>query len=590
MTRSHSTPVPQASVRAGATQGTVVAPHEASIRAGLDMLDRGGNAVDSAVAAALVAGVVEPTETTLAGSGFLLFHDAGRQSWSVDFGPRAPLAASPAMFDIDTEAASSAVLGLAPVVGNANVDGPLASGVPRTLVGLLAAQERFGQLPRHLVCAPAIEAAYDGFPADMWFLTSALSDLHRLRADPQASRTFLTDDGLPVGSDSLSYYGPTFGPRAQVRQPLLGATLEEVARSGADALTHGRLAEQLAASSADFGGLLGLEDLRTSGPTIGHPVTMRYRDVEVSVPAGPGGGLTELQILAVWQALHPEPATTHGNASQLRDLALVIRHAFADRYHWLGDPAAVPVPAEELLSDDYVRGLASLVAAGQDVPRWDEAAPWITYSRHAVHDPWGSGSAIDRNRPAWRPQASSTPTSGTTHISAADSSGQLVSITHTAANHFGNGQVCPRTGLLFDSAMAWFNAAPGAANSITPGGRALANMGPALVIRDGAPVAALGASGGRRIISAVAQIIINLVDGDHDFAEALTLPRIDASGPTVLIPESRAADLAPLEDLGASLVPASPEPYAMDFSRPNIAGFDRTGRITSAINPHHYDH
>lgn len=589
MTRSHATSTPYTAARISTGPGTVVAPHESSITAGLAMLDRGGNAVDAAVAAALVAGVIEPTETTLAGSGFLLFHDMDRRSWSVDFGPQAPLAASPTMFDLDAAATSSAVLGLAPVIDNANVDGPRACGVPRTLLGLLTAQERFGRLPRKDVFAPAIEAAYEGFPADMWFLISALNDRDRLRADPQAAATFLTDRGLPVGSDSLSYYGPTFGPRARVRQPLLGATLEEVARSGPEVLIHGRIAQQLAASSADLGGLLGPDDFRVAAPFIGPALTLQYRDVEVAVPTGPGGGLTELQILAIWQALHPTPTTSHGSARELREMALTIRHAFADRYHWLGDPAVAPVPEQALLHEGYARQLATLVAAGNDVPRWGDGAPWITYSGHSAHDPWAF-DADRRSGPAWEPMTASTPTSGTTHISAADSSGQLVSITHTAANHFGNGQVCPRTGLLFDSAMAWFNAAPGAANSITPGGRALANMGPALVTRAGAPVTALGASGGRRIISAVAQIIINLVDGAHDFADALTLPRIDASGPQVLVPQTREDEAGLLEDLGVTFVPASPEPYAMDFARPNMAGFDQSGHTTSVIHPHHYDH
>lgn len=592
MLNSHHESVSRASTPTGTSAGTVVAPHESSILAGLGMLDRGGNAVDAAVAAALVAGVVEPTETTLAGSGFLLVHDPGGESWSVDFGPRAPLAASPTMFQIDAQASSPTVLGLAPVVGNANVDGPLASGVPRTLVGLLTAQERFGALSREVVCGPAVEAAHEGFPADTWFLTSALSDIDRLRRDPQAAQTFLDEEGLPRGRRSLSYYGPTFSPRERIRQSLLGTTLEQAAHSGTEVLTHGAIARQLVASSAERGALLELADLHGSGPFIGRALTRGYRDVKVSVPTGPGGGLTELQILAVWEALHPIRTPLHRDGNLLRDLALTIRHAFADRYHWLGDPDSVPVPAGQLLSDHYVRHLAELVATGEDVSRWSEGAPWITYSHHAAHDPWvnQTNGATSRNRPQWVPVTSSTPTSGTTHVSAADSSGRIVAITHTAANHFGNGQVCPSTGLLLDSAMAWFNAAPGAANSITPGGRPLANMGPALITRGGKPVAALGASGGRRIISAVAQVIMYLVDGDSSLEDAVTLPRIDASGPAVLVPESLRAEARAVEDLGVSIVPASPEPYAMDFARPNIAGIDHTGQPTSAIHPHHYDH
>ncbi|WP_162130085.1 gamma-glutamyltransferase family protein, partial [Streptomyces xiaopingdaonensis] len=512
--RTHCMTGTNAVRRQDASKGTVVSPHERSTRAGLEMLERGGNAVDAAVATALVAGVVEPTETTLAGCGFLLFNDPETGTWSADFGPRAPSAASRAMYEVDHGASGSSVLGLAPVVDAANVDGPRASGVPRTLLGLLSAQEAWGELPREHVCGPAIGAAYDGFEADMWFVANALSDLTRLRRDAQARRTYLDEDGLPLGHASSSFYGPSFGARPRVRQPLLGAALEEAAHGPLESLTEGALARRLVESSRAAGGLLTSEDLRAAAPSIGRAFGRRYRDVEVFVPPSPGGGITELQILQMWEALNPRPSTSHENGAQARKLALALRHAFADRYHWLGDPDVVPVPLRGLLSPDYTAALARLVETGQDVAGWREGEPWTTYAARAAHDPWRHEPGSPA-RPEWTPQSATEPTSGTTHISAADAQGRIVSVTHTAAHHFGSGIVCPRTGLLFDSAMAWFNALPGAANSIAPGARPLANMGPALVTRRGESVAAVGASGGRRIISAVAQVIINLVDGGH---------------------------------------------------------------------------
>lgn len=551
------------------------------------MLNAGGNAIDAAVAAALVAGVIEPTETTLAGSGFLLAHTAAGETWSVDFGPKAPFAATDTMFDIEPNASSSSVLGLAPVVDNANVDGPLASGVPRTLLGLLTAQKRFGKLGREEVLQPAITAAYDGFPSDTWFLTSTLSDLTRLRKHEGTRATFLDENGLPVGHTSMANYGPTFDAHGVVRQPRLGKTLEEIADRGPECLASGIVAEQLVKTSAELGGILSMADMRNSAPAIRPALKLQYRDCEVAVPAAPGGGITELEILSIWQQLNPSPSTSHESPEKTRQLALVMRHAFADRYHWLGDPAVAPIPTQELLSTKYAREIAEQVAIGKDVPRWSENAPWSTFASFGVHDPWQRSE--DRgHRPNWNPAAATTPTSGTTHISVADKAGNTVSITHTAANHFGNGIMCPRTGLLFDSAMAWFNAVPGAANSITPGGRALANMGPALVTRNGRSFAALGASGGRRIISAVAQLVINLVDGNHSFNEALALPRIDASGQHVLVHEGRAQDYESLSDLGATLVPSSNEPFTMDFARPNIAGYDTTGTPCSTISTLHY--
>ncbi len=585
--RSHRPPRHSVSVRRD-PGGTVVAPHESACSAGTSALEAGGNAVDAAVAAALVAGVVEPTETTLAGCGFLVHHTASGDTWSVEFGPTAPLNASSTMFDVDEGAASSPILGLAPVVGNANVDGPRASGVPRTLLGLLTAQQRFGVLPRERVCAPAIRAAHDGFPADTWFLTSALADVDRLRADDGARRTFLDDDLLPIGSRSASAYGPTFGPRPRVPQPVLGRTLERVAALGPSSLTDGEIARQLVDTSAERDGLLSLADLRAAAPTIRPARTLRYRDTDVAVPAAPGGGWTELQILAIWQALYPEPAPPTAGPERLRALALVLRHAFADRYHWLGDPDAVPVPLGGLLSAGYASAIADRVRRGEDVPGWREGLPWVTYASTAAHDPWPFDPRAG-DPPVWRPVGGTRPGSGTTHVSVVDAAGNAVAVTHTAANHFGSGIACPRTGLLFDSAMAWFNAAPGAANSIAPGARALANMGPALLTRDGRAVAALGASGGRRIVSAVAQLVIGLVDGRASVEDALAAPRIEGSGRDLVVDEALCGLGADLTDLDPVVVPASNDPFAMDFARPNIAGLDRSGEPVSAIATLHHN-
>jgi gamma-glutamyltranspeptidase/glutathione hydrolase len=542
------------------------------------MLEHGGNAIDAAVAAALVAGVIEPTETTLAGSGFLLYSDGVQPPWSVEFGPKAPLAASARMFEPDDDAVGPAILGIHPVKANANADGPLASGVPRTLLGLLSAHVRWGNLDRAFVCQPAIEAAYGGFKSDSWFVLNAMSDLDRLSADAMSSRIFLDDDGLPKGRNSLRFYGASFGEGERIRQPELGATLEETAGSSLQTLIDGAVASRLVQSSKEMGGLLTLDDFMASAPLVGAAHTVSYRDAHVSVPASPGGGLTELQILKIWESLNPDPATSHEGPAMTRKLALAIRHAFADRYHWLGDPDVVPVPESGLLEQAYIRSIASMCEAGEDVPHWQDDVPWQTFASQRAHTPsFGEGS----DAPLWSPVGATMPTSGTTHISATDVQGRTVVITHTAANHFGNGIICPRTGLLFDSSMAWFNALPGAANSIAGGARPLANMGPAIVIDSDRSIA-VGASGGRRIISAVAQVIINMVDGGMSAREALELPRIDASGPAIALPESRAGAFEQMQDLGCTILPTPNDPYTIDYARPNIA-VSSAGVTSSAI-------
>src|SRR5699024_11003970 len=468
--------------RQSTEEGTVVAPTEKAIDAGLRMYDLGGNALDAAIASALVSGVIEPTETTLAGSGFMLIQTPDDGAYEVDFGPKAPYRAAEDMFKITDAARSSQVLGISPVEGNANVDGPLANGVPRTLVGLLKGQEKFGALPVETVLEPAIEAAKNGFHADPWFIVSALSDIDRLRADKTAREIFLTEDGLPRGARTSIGYGPSFGEYEVVTQSALASTLQTLADHGVDELISGDLSSAIVETSQQLGGILTKKDLREAPPEIRRPLTYKYRDHEVLVSSAPGGGITVLEILNVWQQLYTDKASVSQDPNLAVPLALVSQNAFADRYHWLGDPAFVDVLKTGLLNKKYGQEIAEKVRREQLVPDWQAGAPWQTFASQAVNDPWRYDTETD-GAPTWLPQGASTPTSGTTHISAADPEGRVVSITHTAANHFGNGIVCPRTGLLFDSSMAWFNAAPGAANSISPGGRALANMAPA-ILRD----------------------------------------------------------------------------------------------------------
>ena len=562
------------------TDGGVVAPHQVAVSAGEAMYARGGNAVDAAVAAALVAGVMEPAETTLAGCGFMLVGMPDGEVVSVEFGPRAPKGAGPHMYRATPGRQGTSMLTVVGVEDNANADGPLAAGVPRTLLALLTAQERFGTLPRETVLGPAIAVARDGFSADPWFRLHVLSDIERLRADPAAAAVFLDEDGLPRGQRTNALYGFSQGEEEPVPQPLLARTLETVAAEGPDALRTGSVASALLATARERGMLLSAEDLAESGPDIGAPRTLAFRDTRVHVPQAPGGGPTELEILNVWQHLYPGGSPYEDTAERIRGLALAIRHSFADRFYWLGDPDLVDVPVDDLLSDAYAGRLARQIAGG-DVPRafTDGTIPWSHFANTMLHDPRPGGGPAP-----WTPDGGTEPASGTTHISAGDASGLFVSITHTAAHHFGSGTMCPRTGLLFDAAMVWFNALPGAANSVRSGARPLANMGPAMLTRDGRAVAALGASGGRRIISAVAQLVINLVDRGMTPLEALQAPRIDGSGPRVVLHEHLAEAEDGLAPLATYVTPPGNTTFTADFARANLVGRLADGRLQSAID------
>jgi gamma-glutamyltranspeptidase/glutathione hydrolase len=554
----------------------IAAARRASVDAGLAMAEQGGNAMDAAIAAAFVAGVIEPMETTLAGSGFCMVSGPGTGGpVCVEFGPRAPRAARSDMFPIDTSRSIDRGLGVSLVVDDANAQGARAAGVPATVAGLCLALQRFGRLPLGTVLGPAIEAAHQGFPADNYFALEALANLAALRADPGAAAVYLRD-GLPPAAPHLGT--ATLGAPVPIRQEALGRTLEIVAARGAEAIRTGEVAQALLATHRALGGLLTAEDLAAVAPQVAPALMLELGSATACVPAAPSGGLTILQILAILRALD------RGAHRPVRDLLFASWHAFADRYHWLGDPEVVPVPRRGLLAPDYAAAIARGIVEGRPppLPRPGEGPHWDAFAHRAVHDPWPHEGGV---APIWRPAGGTEAAAGTTHVSAMDGEGLAVSITHTAANHFGAKVVCPKTGLLLDAAMGWFNACPGAANSIAPGARPLSNMGPALLLRGGGAAAALGAPGGRRIIGAVAHILGALAAG-LDAKAALAEPRADASGDAALLDEALAEDAAALraEGLPVRLVAREHEPYGYELARPNLAMRDGA-TVTAAADP-----
>ena len=567
--------------------GAVAAARLASAEAAQAMIDGGGNAVDAAVAAALVAGVVEPMETTLGGSGFMLIGtpDDGRVH-SVEFGPRAPQRARPDMYKIDTTRNIDRGLGISVVMNDKNVQGITSAGVPATLRGLAAAHERFGLLPFAKVLGPAIDAAHNGFAADPYYALEALANFDALRLDPGAVATYLTDGQVAavphLGTASL-------GAAPMIRQPVLGRTLELIAAKGVDAFYDGELSARLLTTVRELGGLLEAADLQSCRPVITEARRLRFRDVDVWAPNAPCGALTQLQMLQIWQSLYPEGAPIDETPERLQHLAEASWHAFADRYHWLGDTDFVPVPEQALLSSAYADKIAAAIRAGHPAPRTHpgQASPWNHFAGHAAHDPWPFQPDGPATPPTWAPRGATEPTAGTTHISVIDRNGMSVSMTHTAANHFGAKVVCPRTGILFDAAMGWFNAMPNAANSIAGGKRPLANMGPMLLTREGAPVAAIGAPGGRRIISAVVQIALNLVERGMDAEEAVNAPRIDASGSELLASERLTAICRKSAAIAELLRPVDEQHagFGYELARPIMAIRKPDGTVQAAADP-----
>jgi gamma-glutamyltranspeptidase/glutathione hydrolase len=552
-----------------------------SVAAGLEMLERGGNAIDAAVAAGLVAGVVEPQETTLAGPGFLLMQEVGNNPVSVEFGPRAPLAARPDMYRLERgpvegggarQVGADEVRPLTPtvsaVVNDENTVGVLAAGVPGNLVGLITAHERFGSLDRAVVIQPAVAAAGEGFEPYPAFVLGVVSYRDLLLTDAASSSVYMPQGRMPV----TPYMGRvSFGPRGRmIVNTALAETLQKIADGGLVTLQTGEVAQDLVRTVAEMGGLLSVDDFARPRVDIRSPRVLDYRQWQIATPHAPCGGISVLQMLAIWQELHGA-GDQLTDAQRVRDLANISFHVFADRYHWLGDPVFAPVPDEALLTAGYVRELADLVRRGAPAPHPDNGSvfPWREFASRAVHDPWRYDAA-GRSAPRWGPKSATEPveTSGTTHVSVIDRAGMAVSLTHTGGI-FGDFRMCPRTGLPFDNTMNWFNAEPGAANSIRSGARPLCNMSPMLIAKQGRPFSALGAPGARRILNALVQVTINLLDRRMAVVDALAEPRVDASGANLLVMDGLKDTIAELpHDIKAQVLEESGEFLSYEMARP----------------------
>lgn len=566
-------------------RGNLVVGQKASaVKAALSVMAEGGNAVDGAVALGFAAGVVTPWRTSIGGSGFMLYHDPTRGSWSIEFPSRAPLAARPDMYQVVDDADSEGLLGVDVVHADANAIGPLSVGVPAAVAGYCLAHRRFGRLPLERVLEPALRLAADGFEVDAEFTLAALSNLSSLRANRDAAAVFLTEDGLPL---ARSFGDSRGGP--VVRQPDLARTIEMIAQSGAAAFYQGEIAAAIVDGLRALGGIMTLDDLGRYQATVNPPLHVTSHGFELLVPTGPTGGCTVLQLLRTLQ-----PLTVAGRDPQSAGwLHLTIeasRHVFADRYYYIGDPDHVRVPMDELLSLEYADYLAAQIGpdriglAFHDYP--DE--PWRVFAVSPAHDPWAAWDAAGNRRIDPGHTATGLADSpDTTHFCIIDDSGAMVSCTTTVADSFGSKVIAPGTGVLLDDAMLWFNARPGAANSIGPGRRPLVNMAPLIALGPGPTTIAVGAPGGRRIINAVAQVVLNLVDGRMGVQEACSTPRIDASGRLVLancrLPQRTRDQLSAQGHPIVEVDPAS-NPFGADLAAPVAAMIDSRGSITGGVD------
>lgn len=501
---------------------------------GLDLLKRGGNAVDAAVSMAFTLSVVEPASSGLGGGGMMVVHEArSGRTVAIDYAMDAPLAAGPDTFVLDPNGGSGPY-SWPRVKGDANAVGYRAVAVPGMLRGMELALAEFGTISLAEAIGLAICFADEGFTLDWYGALNIAKATQLLSRFPATAEIFLPG-GYPIPPGTHDSVGP------RLIQADLAQTLRLIAAEGADAFYRGPIARAIVTAMRENGGLISEEDLARYQASLNEPLTVDYHGHRVFGVPGACGGITVLQALSILNG-YDLASTAAGDVFDYHVQAESMRRAFADRYRYVADPKQVVVPWQGMLSKDYARTIRDQIDLDRATAAVEPGDPWPFETSR-------SGS------PPFVPNASGVGGDGsTTHLCVADQEGNVVALTQTHVANFGSGVVIPGTGVVLNNAMAWFDPAPGRANSLASGKRGLNNMAPVIVTRDGRPVLALGAAGGRRIIQAVTSVLVNIVDHRMGIQEAIAAPRIDCSGPSVVInarvsPEVRSA----LESLGHRL-------------------------------------
>ncbi len=462
----------------------VATANAAASRAGVHMLQRGGNAVDAFAAASFAISVTRPQSTGIGGGGFAVIHlSDGRgapRDVAVDFRERAPAGARRDMF-LDPK-----------LPERASLFGPLAIAVPGTVAGVLEIHQRYGRLPRAEVMAPAIELAENGFPVYP-ALARAIAEMQPvLRRWPQTARIFLPG-GEPLQAGEL------------LRQTDLAATLRAIAADGKAAFYRGPIAAAIAGTVQHLGGVLTVSDLESYRVIDRPTVRGSYRGFDIiGMPPPSSGGVLILEMTNMLQAVGPG-ALEGTPADRAHLLAEIMRRAYEDRAVYLGDPDFVEVPVERLIS-----------------PAWAAERMRDFDPKHATERSGRAPADLDVTH--------------TTHMSIIDRSGNAVAATESVNFAFGSGIVADGTGVILNDTMDDFATRPGVpnayglvgaeANAVAPGKTPLSSMSPTILLRDGKPFLVAGSPGGSLIITATWQTILNVVDRGMSLPEAVAAPRI----------------------------------------------------------------
>jgi gamma-glutamyltranspeptidase / glutathione hydrolase len=462
----------------------VVAQEDLATDVGISILRAGGNAVDAAVAVGFALAVTHPYAGNLGGGGFMLIRMADGRATFIDFREKAPGKASRDMY-LDSQGNPT----------NDSVVGWRSVGVPGTVRGFELAHEKYGRKPWAELLNPAVALAEKGFPVSRWQMHSWKRSAPLLSQFPESQRIFLKG-------------GAFYDWQENFRQLELAQTLGRIARFGARDFYEGDTAHLLATAMAKNGGLITLADLHDYKAVERAPLEGDYKGYRViTSPPPSSGGVGLLQMLAMLKSTGYERYGA-GSAEAYHYMAEVMRRFFADRSQYLGDPDFVKNPIAALLNPAYVHSRAATIDLERATPS-DHVKPGLPAVSEGMN---------------------------TTHYNIVDDEGNAVSVTYTLNDGYGSGVTVPGAGFLLNDEMDDFSAKPGSpnmfglvqgeANAIAPRKRPLSSMMPTILLKDGKPFLVLGAPGGPVIITAVLQVILNVIDLGMNVQDAVDFPRV----------------------------------------------------------------
>ncbi len=481
---------------AHAQHAMVASVHELASRAGVEIMQAGGNAVDAAVATGFALAVVRPQAGNLGGGGFMLIRMHDGAARFVDFRETAPAAASANMY-LDASG---------DVIPRASLIGYQAIGIPGSVAGLAYAQKKYGKLTLERDMAPAIKLAKEGF-ALSWEDAEDFADKD-LTQFPESRRIFQRDGNLYKEGEIF-------------RQPELAQTLEKIS-ADPDDFYHGAIAKQLAADIQKGGGLVTASDLAGYEVKEREPVRGTYRGFDIiSAPPPSSGGVTLIELLNILEGYDLGKLGSRSSDS-VQLTVEAFRRAFFDRAEFMGDPDFAKIPVPQLIDKRYAEAWRESIEPKHATPSMELRRPAIfsQLERYASAHP---GSALARE------------SSQTTHYSIVDAEGNAVAVTTTLNEYFGSHVTAEGLGFLLNDEMDDFSSKPGVpnvfgliqgpANAIAPGKRPLSAMAPTIVLKDGKLFLVLGSPGGPRIISTVANILMGVIDYGMDIQTAVNAPR-----------------------------------------------------------------